>query len=156
VNDLSRRQKCLILLVLIVSLFVINVVATATTVSEVEKGLMCYCGCNMTLYSCECADAAQMRSDIQKMIDQGMTKDEIIKNYVKKYGNTILASPPKKGFDLIAWVIPGIIILISGFLVWMFIKKGVLSSKSKSKKSLDNSEVEEYDEQIEEEIKKYL
>ncbi|NIT56823.1 MAG: hypothetical protein GWN00_11490, partial [Aliifodinibius sp.] len=56
------------------------------TVNEVEKNLMCTCGCTMPLYTCECQKAAEMRTQIKGMIDKGMTKEQIISSYVERYG----------------------------------------------------------------------
>ncbi len=80
--------------------------ASAASVSEITKGLMCTCGCTMVLYSCQCGTAAAMNGDIQEMIDAGMSEEAILNSYVEQHGQQILAAPPKEGFNLSAWVIP--------------------------------------------------
>jgi cytochrome c-type biogenesis protein CcmH len=57
------------------------------------------------------------------MIDQGMTEDQIIKSYVAQYGETVLAAPPKKGFQLTAWAIPFAAFLIGGLVLAVFLKR---------------------------------
>ena len=56
------------------------------------------------------------------MIKQGMSPDQIVNAFVAKYGKVILASPPAEGFDLMAWVLPFVILLLGFFLVYWLIK----------------------------------
>lgn len=100
----------------------------ATTVSDVEKNLMCTCDCTMALYTCECGRAAEMRSEIQGMINQGMTKDQIIGSYVARFGEEILSAPTKKGFNLLAWIMPFLALLIVGALLYKRLKRWKRSS----------------------------
>lgn len=38
--------------------------------------------------------------------NQGQSRDQIIGYFVGQYGEKMLSSPPKNGFNLIAWVVP--------------------------------------------------
>ena len=40
-------------------------------------------------------------------IAEGKTKDQIKDELVAQYGTAVLAEPPKSGFDLTAWLVPG-------------------------------------------------
>lgn len=73
---------------------------------DVQKDLMCQCGCTMVLDVCDCGTADQMRAKIASMISDGQDKGQILDYFVGQYGETVLAAPTKKGFNLIAWVGP--------------------------------------------------
>lgn len=95
----------------------------ATTVSEVEKHLMCTCGCTMALYTCECGTSGEMRAAIKAMIEQGQTKQQILDGYVARYGEEILSAPTKEGFNLIAWIIPFLAVLVIGVILFIALKR---------------------------------
>jgi cytochrome c-type biogenesis protein CcmH len=47
-----------------------------------------------------------MRAFIRQRIAAGDTKSEIKAALVEQFGESVLAAPPKKGFNLLAWVLP--------------------------------------------------
>ena len=97
--------------------------ATSDNVSAVTKGLMCTCGCSMVLFSCQCGVADQMTEDIRGMLDAGMTKDAIFAKYVDENGQTILAAPPKEGFNLSAWITPFAALGVAVTVVILLLRK---------------------------------
>jgi cytochrome c-type biogenesis protein CcmH len=99
--------------------------AKPPTVDDVAGKLSCYCGnCpHLVVNRCGCSIADQIKGDIKKMIDQGMTEDQIIKSYVAQYGETVLAAPPKKGFQLTAWAIPFVAFIVGGLVLIAFLKR---------------------------------
>ncbi|MFQ6028265.1 MAG: cytochrome c-type biogenesis protein CcmH, partial [Dehalococcoidia bacterium] len=50
--------------------------------------------------------AKQMRQLVREKLAQGATRQEILDFFADTYGPDILASPPKTGFNLVAWVLP--------------------------------------------------
>jgi cytochrome c-type biogenesis protein CcmH len=42
---------------------------------------------------------------------------------VEQYGPTVLVEPPKKGFDLLAWIMPIAVPLIALVLVWAVVRR---------------------------------
>jgi len=95
----------------------------ATTVDDVSQGLTCQCGCGLTVANCnhpECSFSVPMRGEISRMIDKGMDRPEIIGVYRAKFGEKILSSPTTEGFNILAWVMPFLALLIGGgFIVMM-------------------------------------
>ena len=75
------------------------------TLNELENEVMCPV-CGTTLAQSDSAAAKQIEREIQIEIRQGWTKSQIEDNLVKQYGESILASPPKHGFNLLAWLLP--------------------------------------------------
>jgi len=75
------------------------------TLSELEGEVMCPV-CNTTLDQSSSPAASQIEAFISRRIAAGDTKGEIKDRLVANYGPQILAAPPKKGFDLLAWLLP--------------------------------------------------
>ncbi len=64
--------------------------------------------------------AQEMRALIEKKLEQGQTRDEIVQYFVDRYGEKILRDPPKQGFDLVLWWLPllGLVVGV-GVLAWV-------------------------------------
>ncbi|MFB3097150.1 MAG: cytochrome c-type biogenesis protein CcmH [Dehalococcoidia bacterium] len=64
--------------------------------------------------------ARQMRQIVRDQLTQGASQAEILEFFAQRYGQDILASPPKSGFNLLAWIFPVVGMagaLIAGWLV---------------------------------------
>ncbi len=80
------------------------------TLRELEGELMCpTCGTTLELSNAPAAN--QIRRFVRARIEAGDTKSEIEDKLVAEFGRGVLASPPKEGFDLLAWVLP---LLVAG------------------------------------------
>jgi cytochrome c-type biogenesis protein CcmH len=75
------------------------------TLADLEGEVMCP-ACNTTLDQSSSQAARQVRTFISQRIAAGDSKDEIKDKLVADYGAWILAAPPKKGFNLLAWLLP--------------------------------------------------
>src|SRR2546430_4970594 len=75
------------------------------TLNELENEVMCPV-CNTTLAQSNSDAAKSIEREIQAKIAAGRTKSEIKDFLVQQYGESILAAPPKHGFNLLAWVLP--------------------------------------------------
>jgi cytochrome c-type biogenesis protein CcmH len=91
------------------------------TMNELENEVMCPV-CGTTLAQSDSAAAKQIEREIQIRIKAGWTKSRIKDMLVRQYGESILAAPPKHGFNLLAWVLPlagiGVAALILGVAAW--------------------------------------
>jgi cytochrome c-type biogenesis protein CcmH len=77
---------------------------------DIEDEVMCtVCGTPLNLAQAPQADAE--RAYIQKQIDACATKGEIKDRLVGEYGAAVLATPSDSGFDLAAWIVPGLVVL---------------------------------------------
>jgi cytochrome c-type biogenesis protein CcmH/NrfF len=80
--------------------------------------------CHTTLDQSDSAAALQIEHYISKRISQCATAQQIESELVANYGPAILAAPPHKGFDLLAWWLPivgvlaGAVILAFGVWRW--------------------------------------
>jgi cytochrome c-type biogenesis protein CcmH len=86
------------------------------TLAEIESEVVCPT-CHTTLDQSSSAVAERMRSFIRARIAAGDTKSEIKRRLVEDFGQQVLASPPKRGFNLFAWVLPPVGVLCAGAVV---------------------------------------
>jgi cytochrome c-type biogenesis protein CcmH len=79
----------------------------AAAYEEATKTILCDCGCHpQSVHDCACGRAAEMREEIQALVQQGMTGEEIIASYVQRFGEQIRVAPTADGFNLVAWLGP--------------------------------------------------
>ena len=89
---------------------------TAARYNDLGHRMMCTCGCNQILLECNhvgCTVSTQMEGELQASLDRGENDNLILQDFVQKYGPTVLAAPPRTGFDLVAWITPGIIFVLA-------------------------------------------
>ena len=103
-----RRALAIAALVLLAAL---PAAAGAVTVGEVAREVRCPT-CNTPLDVSNSPAAADMKAYIADRIDEGWDKQRIIDGLVAEFGDGVLATPPKSGFDLIAWLVPGLAVLL--------------------------------------------
>ena len=91
------------------------------TLNELEGQVMCPT-CHVTLDMSDSPIAQRMKTYIKRWIAQGDTKSQIERKLVANFGEGVLASPPRHGFGLVAWVLPIAGILLGagalGFGAW--------------------------------------
>ena len=75
------------------------------TLPELERELICPT-CHESLAVSNSPIADRMRSFIRARIAAGDTKSEIKSKLVDQFGESVLAAPPKHGFNLLAWLLP--------------------------------------------------
>jgi len=73
--------------------------------------------CGTALNLSESPQADRERAFIRREIAQGKTKEEIKDELVAQYGTRVLAEPPKSGFDLTAWLVPGFAIVLAAIAI---------------------------------------
>jgi cytochrome c-type biogenesis protein CcmH len=117
-----------------------------TSLSYLEGQIMCPT-CHTTLDQSDAPAAQRIKAFIQKRIDQCATADQIKSELVTQqgFGDAILAAPPHKGFDLLAWWLPlgGVIVgaAVLAFGVWRW------SRTRESDSDDEDSELDANDEQ---------
>jgi cytochrome c-type biogenesis protein CcmH len=91
------------------------------TPAELESELVCPV-CESTLDTSNAPVAIRMKEIIRERIAQGRTKSEIKAELVAQFGTGVLATPPKEGLDLLAWVLPLVGLAVGaaavGVLAW--------------------------------------
>lgn len=116
-------------LFLLISFSVATAEPQQVTIGEIKNSLVCLCDCNMTVEACQgsmaCESADKLTAEAQQYIDQGMEKQAVLATFIKKYGEHILAAPTKKGFNLIAWILPFAAIILAGYGIIKVLRRWV-------------------------------
>jgi cytochrome c-type biogenesis protein CcmH len=96
--------------------------AAGKAYEKAASTILCDCGCHpQSAKECACSRAEEMRTAIATEAASGKTGDAIIAGYVAKYGQKILISPEASGFNLVAWVAPGVGILAAALVISLVI-----------------------------------
>ena len=95
--------------------------AAQGAVETIASELICLCGCNKLLSVCEMDIAKQMKAVISEKLEAGWGKKEIVGYMTDTYGERVLAAPPKRGFNLFAWVTPFGAILGGAIAIWLVV-----------------------------------
>jgi len=86
----------------------------------IQEQLWCPVCQGVRLDACEQKVCQQMRDMIDEMLLEGKTDQEIIDEFVVQYGVVILGEPPKEGINLMAWLMPALMVVLGlGFAFWM-------------------------------------
>ena len=97
------------------------------TPAELESELVCPV-CETTLDTSDAPAARRIKAYIRVRIAAGDTKSEIKAKLVDQFGPTVLAVPPRKGFDWLAWLLPlaGLVggAVLVGALAWHWSRRG--------------------------------
>ena len=147
---MKLRMLVIPIALLLALLFPTTVAYAASISKDIEKELMCQCGCTMVVDICECGTANQIRARITELIDQGQDKDQIIASFVSQYGEEMLSSPSKKGFNLVAWIAPFAAVTAGGTVLFFMLRAWATKGKS-----LEVAETDGYHGRLEDELKKF-
>ena len=109
----TRQRPPFLLLVAVLAAAVCPGPAAAQQTDRAKalgKRLMCMCGCNQVLTSCNhvgCTMSTAMLKQLDQVVARNEPDDLTLQSFVQEYGERALAEPPAKGFNRIAWFIPG-------------------------------------------------
>jgi cytochrome c-type biogenesis protein CcmH len=152
-----------LLKILVLGLALVNVAMAAQTPTQIEKDIgdkvYCLCGCVTTLNHCpmlHCAEKEEMRGIIRADVEQGKSEPAILQDLVNRFGEKVLAAPPASGFNLTAWVLPGIGLLIGLLLAMAIVRRMRRPAVQAAGPSTAHPADESVRSAVEEEMKKYI
>ncbi len=94
---------------------------TDDEVNDVAKDLFCPVCESTPLDVCATQACADWRELIRTQLGEGKTKEEIHDYFARQYGDGVLADPPKRGFNLILWILPVMAVLGGGIFFWRYL-----------------------------------
>lgn len=99
-------------------------------IQAIEKQLKCTCGCGLDVYTCRTTDftcpvSPKMHRRVIDMAKAGMSGPGIIAQFVSENGLEILMAPPKRGFNLAGYFVPGALILVVGAVLLVVMRRWV-------------------------------
>ena len=79
----------------------------------IDRMLMCPVCPAQTIDQTEVPLAKQMRSQVRELLSEGRTRKEVLAWFSapERYGPGVLAEPPRSGIYLIAWIVPGVVVV---------------------------------------------
>jgi cytochrome c-type biogenesis protein CcmH len=69
--------------------------------------------------------ASEMRALIREQLQQGKTPAQVLEYFTQRYGEWILLAPPKRGFNLVIWVLPFLLLPLGAAVVYLGARRWV-------------------------------
>lgn len=94
----------------------------------IEKRLKCTCGCGLDIYTCRttdfnCTYSPNLHRQVVALAEQGKTAQEILDAFVAQYGQQALMAPPKRGFNLLGYFVPSVVVLVAGGILFTVLRR---------------------------------
>ncbi len=115
---------------------------------QIGTHLKCMCkGCDMSAGLCAhpggsfsgpCDTAKAELKQVDQLLAQGKSEQEIIDAFVQQYGTVVYTEPPKKGFGLVAWLMPVAYSVVGLALVVFVVRKWAVRTPSATAPGLQN------------------
>ena len=125
---------------------------------QLMTSVYCHCGCvRETIKNCVCGTAQQIETDFRNHLSTGETVQQIRDNYLARYGTQYSALMPAKGFNIVAYAIPALIIVVLGVIVFLVLRSKRSATSVQSSVSTEPQRPASGDqyEQIEKELERY-
>lgn len=89
------------------------------TVKAIEHRLKCTCGCNLDVFTCRttdftCGTSPEMHKEVVASLAAGNTPDQVVAEFVAKYGEEVLMAPKPEGFNIAGYIVPGLVLTLAG------------------------------------------
>ena len=97
---------------------------------DVAKELRCPTCTGLSVLESDAKFSVQIKDLVKEQVEAGKNKAEILEFFTDRYGPWILRSPPKTGFNALAWGVPIAMMLVGPILIWAFVwrKKRVITA----------------------------
>lgn len=91
---------------------------------ELITTVYCYCGCEReTIQVCVCATAEMIETNFRDRLNAGETVEQIRTNYLETHGPQFYAVMPAKGINLLAYIMPAVILILIGGVAFAVLRK---------------------------------
>jgi cytochrome c-type biogenesis protein CcmH len=119
---------------------------------ELEGEIMAPCCYGGPVADHDSEAAKQVKTQIAGLLAESKTKEEILDMYVAIYGEQILARPRARGFNLLAYIMPPVILLVGGLMFVFFVSR-LKSPATQHVEVKSSSYGEEFFNKVEQEMK---
>jgi cytochrome c-type biogenesis protein CcmH len=79
-------------------------------VNEIASQMFCPVCENVPLDVCPTQACHQWRETIRQLLAEGSTEAEIKAFFVERYGDRVLAEPPRSGFNWLVYIVPPVVV----------------------------------------------
>lgn len=98
---------------------------TPDEVNAVARDLWCPLCNGVRLDACELKACEQMRDLIAIKLGEGQSSQQIQEYFVDYYGPQVLGRPPFEGFNWLAWLLPALVLVGGGALLFLRMRRMV-------------------------------
>jgi len=91
---------------------------TPDQVNNVARELWCPLCSGVRLDACELKACDQMKDVIALKLAEGEDTEAIQAYFVEQYGPQVMGEPPRQGFNLLAWILPVVAVILGGVFFW--------------------------------------
>ena len=121
---------------------------------QLSGELMCLVCDGQTIDGSSAQIAIDMRLKVRELLEEGNTNAEIREYFVVRYGEEILAAPSGSGFNLLALIVP-VVIVVGAIGIALFTIKNMRDSSLKKQTAAGTSEaVSEYESDLDDYLAK--
>jgi cytochrome c-type biogenesis protein CcmH len=132
-----------------------NEEALQKTAREIYDLVMCPLCAGQTIAQSNNETSSQMRDLVLKKLRQGESQEEILQYFESRYGERIMAKPNKKGFNLILWVLPFVLVALAAISIYFLIRRWSSRVQATPSAHFDEDQLSEYKERLEQELKQF-
>ncbi len=72
--------------------------------------------------------ANEMRTLVREQLQQGKTPPQVLDYFAQRYGEWILLAPPKRGFNLVIWLLPFVLLPTGAVAIYLGARRWVRNS----------------------------
>ena len=135
-----------------------NAPSLESKLDQLMTSVYCHCGCvRETIKHCVCAVAQGIETNFRNRLNAGGTVQQIRDDYLARHGTQYSALMPAKGFNIVAYAMPAVIILLIGVIVFLVLRSkrsAALAQSTASTESQESASTDQY-EQVEKELERY-
>jgi cytochrome c-type biogenesis protein CcmH len=128
-------------------------VVTDDEVNEVARELFCPVCESTPLDVCATQACADWREVIRTKLSQGQTEEEIKEYFATQYGDRALAEPPRRGFNIMVWLLPIGAVVMGLFFFGRYMKGLTRPSARRVAPMTGPAETDDYMERLERELR---
>lgn len=90
---------------------------------DIAKEFRCPTCTGLSVLESDAGFSVQIKEQVQEQLNLGKNHDQIIAYFTERYGAWILREPPAKGWNVLAWAIPIILLCAGPILIWLLVWK---------------------------------
>ena len=111
-------------MIMLVILLQLSSRANNADLKKLLTSVYCYCGCSReTIEVCICGVAQEIEKNFKKKLTLEKTVDQIKSEYLAQYGSQFDAIMKAEGFNLVAYIVPFVLLAILGSISVVVLKK---------------------------------
>jgi cytochrome c-type biogenesis protein CcmH len=77
--------------------------------------------------------AQDMRQLVREQLAAGKSEAEIKEYFVARYGEWVLLNPTAEGFNLVVWLLPGVLLVGGAVVVWAAVRKWTTGERERGR-----------------------